>query len=121
MGNELFAKLIKDFRKNNRLTQDELVHIIMLGSDEFYGLDTVTISRWENNVTSPLLYRKLKVAQILGFDWYKHTLNNLVYEQSDIDIFSVIKAQNPPRLNFEKTKLVSINELPAIKAEEFWK
>ncbi|MEZ9596763.1 helix-turn-helix transcriptional regulator [Shewanella sp. 10N.261.52.F9] len=124
MENELFAHFVRDYRKRNNLTQNRLVQIVTSASDEFYGLDTVTISRWENNVTSPQLYRKLKVADILGVDWYSHTLdkldlNNDKHIEND-DIFSTIKEKIPLMINIDEASFINISDLSELKGKAIW-
>ncbi len=53
-----FGDYIKTCRKRFHLTQQELVELLFDFHPVFHGLDTVTLSRWERNITSPNIERQ---------------------------------------------------------------
>ena len=65
MNVKILAKLLNNYRNINSLTQSELVHELMEYSERFSGLNIVTLSRWENEVTKPGLKKKQALVKFL--------------------------------------------------------
>lgn len=63
-----FARLIRYCRKVSGMTQDEYVEHLSYASELFEGLNNVTLSRWENGVTSPGIRKK---QAYLEFLWHQ--------------------------------------------------
>ncbi len=53
-----FGDYIKTCRTRFGLTQQDLVELLFEFHPVFHGLDTVTLSRWERNITSPNIERQ---------------------------------------------------------------
>jgi len=67
----VMGELIHVYRKENKLTQNEMVEALAIFSPNLKKLNTVTLSRWETGVTSPGLVKK---RSILKFLLTHHTL-----------------------------------------------
>jgi len=59
------SRLLVIYRKNLKLTQKQLVLKLSCFDDEFKGVNTVTISRWETDTTTPNLSKKHKLMSFL--------------------------------------------------------
>lgn len=68
-----FGEILRRIRGREGITQSELVDLIDLKSSGDCGIDTVTISRWENNVVSPCHKRQIDIVYSLGYE-----LHNLI-------------------------------------------
>lgn len=53
-----FSELIKEYRYNNNLSQNDLVDILSINDDFLSKIDAVTLSRWENKKTIPSIEKK---------------------------------------------------------------
>ena len=49
----MFGDYLKRLRTEAQLTQKELAVKLNLADPEFASIDSVTVSRWERNITSP--------------------------------------------------------------------
>ncbi len=78
-----FNEYLKICRAHNNLTQEELVHALYsFDIDNFQGLDTTTLSKWERAITQPRLIKKVNIVK------YFQTLNNMpfpCYEEKNED------------------------------------
>ena len=64
MQMNIFADLLHKCRKYHGLTQQELVSEIINFSNEFNGLNTTTLSRWETGKTSTSLQKKRNILKL---------------------------------------------------------
>jgi transcriptional regulator with XRE-family HTH domain len=61
-----FSDFLKHFRERHDLTQEQFVQVIYdYDDEEFLGVDTVTLSRWERGQTKPSKSRQLKLFKAL--------------------------------------------------------
>ena len=60
------SKLLYEYRKNTKMTQQDLVLALSQRSNEFQALNTVTVSRWETGTTSPSLSKKKSIMHFLA-------------------------------------------------------
>ncbi len=58
-----FAKYIKLCRKQYNLTQEKLIEELYIFDKSFIGLESRTISRWENEQTKPSINRIISIIQ----------------------------------------------------------
>lgn len=61
-----FSHFLKSYRKENSLTQQDLVEKLCDGSEYLKGIDTVALSRWEKDKVSPSIKRMVQVMAALG-------------------------------------------------------
>ncbi len=62
---QTFGNCLKQLRIEKSLTQKDLMtHINLLG-EEFLGIDTVAISRWERGITEPHVIKSIKILRSL--------------------------------------------------------
>ncbi|PTB32931.1 hypothetical protein DAT36_08625, partial [Photobacterium phosphoreum] len=76
------------YRANNELSQNDLVDILTLDDDFLSKLDVVTLSRWENEKTSPSLEKKIRIMRKLNL------LAPYVYSISSIGVNENIIAKS---------------------------
>ncbi|MCG9778841.1 helix-turn-helix domain-containing protein [Photobacterium damselae] len=62
----MFGQSINNFRNKYRLTQQQFIDKLVMNDSDFYKLDSVTLSRWENNKTEPSLRKKMSVMDFMG-------------------------------------------------------
>ncbi|MFM2642159.1 helix-turn-helix transcriptional regulator [Vibrio chagasii] len=65
-----FPHLLRETRKNLKLTQKDFAAHINHLDNEFSSVDVVTVNRWENNKVKPSTYKALKILDCLGVDLY---------------------------------------------------
>ena len=58
-----FNNYLKSCRENHNLTQEELVQGLYNLDEQFYSVDTGTISRWERAVTKPSTERQISIVK----------------------------------------------------------
>ncbi|MFB2681262.1 helix-turn-helix transcriptional regulator [Shewanella mangrovisoli] len=61
----MFGEILKKFRKNNQLTQGEMINLIISIDEIFSGVDEATYSRWENNHTCPSILKRCKILRAI--------------------------------------------------------
>ncbi|WP_264407079.1 helix-turn-helix domain-containing protein [Vibrio owensii] len=86
----IFSSLLKKLRKEKGLSQLELVEEITKFDSSLQNINTVTLSRWERDVTEPPLIRMLKVLKYFNFDT-KLFLKHIHFEPSQSQIKSFEK------------------------------
>ena len=59
------GRLLYAYRKHNKLTQKKLAESLSLYDGEFKAINAVTLSRWENSMTTPSLHKKKKILHFL--------------------------------------------------------
>ncbi|YCO05425.1 helix-turn-helix domain-containing protein [Vibrio sp. VNB-15] len=64
----MFGDYLKQLRVQHGLTQKELATKLNLSSSEFTSVDSVTVSRWERNTTTPNTAKAIKVLRELTLD-----------------------------------------------------
>ena len=64
----MFGDYLKRLRTEAQLTQKELAVKLNLADPEFSSIDSVTVSRWERNITSPNPVKAVKVLRTLTND-----------------------------------------------------
>ncbi|HHO65948.1 MAG TPA: XRE family transcriptional regulator [Epsilonproteobacteria bacterium] len=62
---KIIAKLLRQYRDLQDLTQMELVNALIEYSDKFNGLNIVTLSRWETETTKPGLKKRQTLLKFL--------------------------------------------------------
>lgn len=55
---DYFSEIIKNHRENNKLSQNDFVDLLTANNTSLSKLDAVTLSRWENEKTTPSLEKK---------------------------------------------------------------
>jgi len=73
-----FGEYIKACREHFELTQDDLVNLLFQSHETFYGLDTVTLSRWERGITYPNPERKQQFIKTLA------SIDNSIFPCSNV-------------------------------------
>ncbi len=64
-----FNKKLSEWIEDKKITRKELISILQnINYEEFYGLDSITLSRWLNGKTTPPLYKQLYIAKYLDMD-----------------------------------------------------
>ncbi len=63
---DLFANIITEYRKSNRLTQRDLLNFLYQQSPSLVSLDLVTLSRWERAKTVPSMEKRLLILSIIN-------------------------------------------------------
>ncbi|MDB1126143.1 helix-turn-helix domain-containing protein [Vibrio algarum] len=63
-----FGKVIKRLRTLESITQSELVSLIDAATGGETGVDTVSVSRWENNIITPSHRRQVEIVNSLGYE-----------------------------------------------------
>ncbi|WP_286300053.1 helix-turn-helix domain-containing protein [Vibrio apostichopi] len=63
-----FARYLQNMRKEQNLTQQEVLEFLVKSNTIFTKLDLTTLSRWERGVTVPKLTKQLLVARCFGTD-----------------------------------------------------
>ena len=59
-----FNEYLKSCREHSKLTQEELVHELYSHNiDDFRGLDTTTLSKWERGITKPKITRQVNIIK----------------------------------------------------------
>ncbi|AUW05279.1 helix-turn-helix domain-containing protein [Vibrio campbellii] len=64
----MFGDYLKQLRVQQGLTQRELATKLNLANPEFASVDSVTVSRWERNTTTPNTIKAIKVLRELTLD-----------------------------------------------------
>ncbi|GLR04302.1 hypothetical protein GCM10007906_18890 [Vibrio hyugaensis] len=64
----MFGDYLKQLRIQHGLTQKELATKLNLSNPEFSSVDSVTVSRWERNTTTPNTVKAIKVLRLLTLD-----------------------------------------------------
>lgn len=80
--NERFGFVISEFRKKNKLTQENMVDFIRSKSNLFAKVDSITVSRWERGVTAPPLVKKIELLLLLDFS-VEQILKLVIKQPSD--------------------------------------
>ncbi|WP_335921831.1 helix-turn-helix transcriptional regulator [Shewanella chilikensis] len=62
--NHVFSMFLKQLRKENDLSQEQLCIHLRQHSGLFYNLDTITVSRWERGVNIPSLAKQAEIAEL---------------------------------------------------------
>ena len=59
-----FNQYLRSCREHSKLTQEELVHSLYSHNiDDFGGLDTTTLSKWERGVTKPKIRKQVSIIK----------------------------------------------------------
>ena len=99
-----FITLIKKHRDNNELSQNDLVDKLTLDDEFLSKLDVVTLSRWENEKTSPSLEKKIRIMRKLNL------LTSYIYSISSISINeNMIEKSLKVRFGIEINRYKKIN------------
>lgn len=82
-----FNEYLKSCREQSNLTQEKLVHdLYSYDIDNFEGLDTSTLSKWERNITKPKVKKQVSIIKF----FQNHTGHALPYW----DNYSIKEAQD---------------------------
>jgi len=80
-----FGGVIKKLRIIEGITQSELVELVDIASCGTSGVDSVSISRWENNIIAPCHRRQVDLIKCLGYTLEQLVEPSLVLiEQSEL-------------------------------------
>ncbi|RYU68409.1 XRE family transcriptional regulator [Aliivibrio finisterrensis] len=63
-----FSHYLQSIRKEKKLTQQEVLELLIASDSTFAKLDLTTFSRWERGVTTPKLTKQLLITRTLGGD-----------------------------------------------------
>ncbi|HIF9453607.1 TPA: hypothetical protein ACX6SX_001715 [Photobacterium damselae] len=74
----MFHKFLTHYIKNCKLSRMDLIAQLNLYHYEFYSLDSVTLSRWTTNKTTPSLYKQVLLCLFFKHDLY-HFIKNKNY------------------------------------------
>ena len=59
-----FNEYLKSCREHNNLTQEQLVHdLYSFNIENFEGLDTSTLSKWERSITRPKISKQISIIK----------------------------------------------------------
>lgn len=61
-----FKSLLKQYRIDNNLSQNDFVDMFISSNNFLLKLDTVTLSRWENGKTVPSIEKKMNIMRTLN-------------------------------------------------------
>ncbi|HIF9170815.1 TPA: helix-turn-helix domain-containing protein [Photobacterium damselae] len=61
----MFGQSLSNFRKKHNLTQQQFIEDLVHHDGDFIKLDTVTLSRWENNRTEPPLRKRMIIMNFI--------------------------------------------------------
>jgi transcriptional regulator with XRE-family HTH domain len=106
----IFGDLLKNFRKLQHQTQTEFIEEIAAFSNEFSALNTVTLSRWENDTTGTSLHRK---RLILKYFHSKGLLKQAAYIELIENRFKQLV--EPLSATFEHNYASIIHNLPQLR------
>ncbi|HIF9293493.1 TPA: helix-turn-helix domain-containing protein [Photobacterium damselae] len=81
----VFSELLYKFRKENQLSQNDLIEFFVKEYVELRGLDVVTISRWERNATTPSLKRRIYIMSIIHktFEYFSRSIDSVTLSKSN--------------------------------------
>ncbi|WP_264407081.1 helix-turn-helix domain-containing protein [Vibrio owensii] len=85
-----FSTLLRKLRKENNLSQADLVDALTQLEPELQNITVVTLSRWERDITEPPLNRMLKVLKYFNYDTI-HFLKYINYIPSKNQVASFEK------------------------------
>jgi len=121
-----FNEYLKSCREKSTLTQEKLVHdLYSYDIDNFEGLDTSTLSKWERNITKPKVIKQVSIIKY----FQKHTGHALPYwdnysikEAEDlickIGIHNHLGKSKQHVLNFP-SEMISVDELHVYPLRSF--
>lgn len=109
-----FKNLLKQFRIENNLSQNDFVNLFFCSDNYLSKLDTVTLSRWENGKTSPSIEKKIAITKKLNL------LVPYIHSIRDIEVSTKINSSLNIRFGIEsELKLESYKNLNKLNVEEY--
>jgi len=105
-----FSDSLIKYRKEQSITQNELLTVIQSKSNLFSRLDTVTISRWEHCLTTPALIKRIEILLMLNVN-FDSILLNLIQQTNSIIKYNSLTTDLylPPNLECQLFKITSKN------------
>lgn len=112
----MFSVLIKEFRDNHALSQEDLAQMLMSFSGR-ESIDVTTISRWERGVSTPSIQNQLYILRKLDI---KFPLLSIIQHQSSHKIVNLLKSRfsrfsvfsdKPYRMELPKFTYTETNQL----------
>jgi len=112
-----FNNYLKSCRENSNLTQEELTQELYNFNEDFIGVDTGTLSRWERGVTQPNIERQMVIIKF--FQTKSHHIlscfdnidkTHIEDELCKMGIKNIIGHSKDHILNFP-TKLFKVNDI----------
>ncbi|MFH0257099.1 helix-turn-helix transcriptional regulator [Vibrio rumoiensis] len=88
-----FSHYIKRIREEGKLTQNELLNILNKYDNQFSQLDTTTISRWENNKTTPSISKQLLIIRALNKNITEYLRSLSFQPLNESDYFKVFASR----------------------------
>ena len=85
----MFGQYLKKLRLEKGLTQKELSAYLNLANPEFLSIDSVSVSRWERETTTPHPVRAIKILRTLTNDLMPYLIS-LKWDDEEADIMSKI-------------------------------
>ena len=98
-----FSDLIKKYRYDNKLSQNDFIDILTANHGFSSKLDVVTLSRWENEKTTPSLEKKIRIMRKINL------LVTYLYGISNFDEKTKIGKSLNYRFGMEITKYKELN------------
>lgn len=99
-----FKYLLKQFRIEHNLSQNNFVDLFLSSGDYLSKLDTVTLSRWENGKTIPSIEKKISIMRILNL------LTPYIYSIHDFEIPTKINSSLNIRFGIEWERYKKLNK-----------
>ena len=108
-----FSDLIKKYRYDNKLSQNDFIDILTANHGFSSKLDVVTLSRWENEKTTPSLEKKIRIMRKINL------LVTYLYGISDFDKKTKIGKSLNYRFGMEIIKFQDLNNFRNTKKINF--
>ncbi|WP_297476360.1 helix-turn-helix transcriptional regulator [uncultured Photobacterium sp.] len=99
-----FKDLLKQFRADNNLSQNDFVDLFLSSGNSLSKLDTVTLSRWENGKTVPSIAKKITIMRTLNL------LVSYIYSIHGFDIPTKINSSLNTRFGIEYERYRKLNK-----------
>ncbi|KJG13632.1 hypothetical protein UB38_08350 [Photobacterium iliopiscarium] len=100
-----FKNLLKQYRIDNNLSQNDFVDIFILSNNFLLKLDTVTLSRWENGKTIPSIEKKMNIMRTLNL------LSPYIDSIRGFDKITKVEEFINIRFGFESKQYERLNEI----------
>jgi len=101
-----FNEYLKLCREHSKFTQEELVHnLYSYNIDDFRGLDTTTLSKWERGVTKPKISKQVNIIKYFQKRTNKELVLNFPDKMIAADDLKVSQLRNSKMID----KVIDIN------------
>lgn len=108
-----FINLLKKYRFDNNLSQNDLVDILSTNNSFLLKLDVVTLSRWENGKTKPSLEKKINIMRSLNL------LTTYLYSIDKFDTTTSLEKSLNIRFGMEINKYKTLNYFKSLNNIKF--